>query len=291
MLLSGPLTLQTWAAESPQTRQLHVNGVDLSYLDQGTGTPVVFVHGSFLDFRFWEPQRQAIAQQYRFIAYTSRYHGTAPWPDAGQNYSVATHAADLAAFIRELNVGPVHLVGHSYGGVLATLVAVEHPELLRSLTLAEPAIGTLLTDMPEGKLALDDRLKVLAAAREVVKAGDAVQATKLFFEWVNNQGAGAFDKQPEAVRQIILDNARTVPLALAAPAPPAISCATLGGVKVPTLVIGGAQTPRYFSLINEIVVRCLPGSHLVTIPNATHPMSLQKPAAFNEALLQDLAQH
>jgi len=291
ILLSGPLPLQTWAAESPQTRQLHVNGVDLSYLDQGTGTPVVFVHGSFLDFRFWEPQRQAIAQQYRFIAYTSRYHGTAPWPDAGQNYSAATHAADLAAFIRELNAGPVHLVGHSYGGLLATLVAVEHPELLRSLTLAEPAIGTLLTDLPEGKPALDDRLKVLAAAREVVKAGDAVQATKLFFEWVNNQGAGAFDKQPEAVRQIILDNARTVPLALAAPAPPAVSCATLGGVKVPTLVIGGEQTPRYFSLINEIVVRCLPGSHLVTIPNATHPMSLQKPAAFNEALLQVLAQH
>jgi pimeloyl-ACP methyl ester carboxylesterase len=232
-----------------------------------------------------------MAQQYRFIAYTSRYHGTAPWPDAGQNYSAATHAADLAAFIRELNVGPVHLVGHSYGGLLATLVAVEHPELLRSLTLAEPAIGTLLTDMPEGKPALDDRGKVLAAAREAVKAGDAVQATKLFFEWVNNQGAGTFDKQPEAVRQIILDNARTVPLALAAPAPPAVSCATLGGVKVPTLVIGGEQTPRYFSLINEIVVRCLPGSHLVTIPNATHPMSLQKPAAFNEALLQGLAQH
>ena len=291
MVLSGTLSMSARAAESPQTRQLHVNGVDLSYLDQGTGTPVVFVHGAFSDLRFWEPQRQAVAQQYRFIAYTYRYHGTAPWADAGQDYSAVTHAADLAAFIRELNAGPVHLVALSYGGLLATLAASEHPELLRSLTLAEPAIGALLADIPEGKSALEDRGKAMAAVGGAVKAGDAVQATKLFFDWVNNQGAGAFDKQPEAVRQMILDNARTVPLLLAAPAPPAVSCATLGGVKAPTLVMGGAQTPRYFALISEVVVRCLPGSRLVTIPNATHPLSIQNPAAFNEALLQFLAQH
>ncbi len=114
IVLSGGLTLQARAAESSQTRHLHVNGVDLFYLDQGTGAPVVFVHGSFLDFRFWEPQRQAIAQQYRFIAYNRRYHGMDPWPDDGQHYTAATHAADLADFIRELHTGPVHLVGHSY---------------------------------------------------------------------------------------------------------------------------------------------------------------------------------
>jgi len=78
--VSGGLTLQAWAAASLQTRQLHVHGVDLSYLDHGSGAPVVFVHGSFLDFRFWEPQRRAIAQQYRFIASNRRYHGPAARP-------------------------------------------------------------------------------------------------------------------------------------------------------------------------------------------------------------------
>ena len=57
-------------------RQLRVNGVDLSYIEQGRGTPVVFVHGAWMDLRYWEQQRQAIAMQYRFIAYTLRYHGT-----------------------------------------------------------------------------------------------------------------------------------------------------------------------------------------------------------------------
>jgi pimeloyl-ACP methyl ester carboxylesterase len=60
--------------------QLRVNGVDLSYSEQDTGTPVVFVHGAWMDLRYWEPQRQAIATQYRFMAYNLRYHGTAPWP-------------------------------------------------------------------------------------------------------------------------------------------------------------------------------------------------------------------
>jgi pimeloyl-ACP methyl ester carboxylesterase len=41
--------------------QLRVKGVDLSYIDQGAGTPVVFVHEAWMDLRYWEPQRQAVA--------------------------------------------------------------------------------------------------------------------------------------------------------------------------------------------------------------------------------------
>jgi pimeloyl-ACP methyl ester carboxylesterase len=80
--------------------QLRVNGVDLSYIEQGAGSPVVFVHGAWMDLRYWEPQRHAMATQYRFMAYSLRYHGTPPCPDEGQHYSVATHVADLVAFIR-----------------------------------------------------------------------------------------------------------------------------------------------------------------------------------------------
>jgi pimeloyl-ACP methyl ester carboxylesterase len=159
-----------------------VNGVDLSYVDQGTGAPVVFVHGSFSDFRIWELQRPAVAQSYHFIAYNERDHGPEPWPDAGQHYSAATHAADLAAFLDALQAGPVHLVAHSSGGVVATLVAIDHSDVVRSVTLAEPAIGTLLADLPEGKAPLDDRAQALAQVRAAVNAGDAVQATKVLFE-------------------------------------------------------------------------------------------------------------
>ena len=291
LALSAGLTVQVWADGSPQPRQMRVNGVDLFYCEQGTGVPVVFVHGAFSDLRYWEPQSLAVARQYRFIAYTYRYHGTALWPDDGQHYSTATHAADLVASLRQLNSGSVHLVGLSLGGHVATLVALEHPDLVRSLTVLEPGFRTLLTDLPEAKPVLEERGKAFEPIRTAAKAGDAVRATQMMFDWVNNQGSGAFNTQPEGVRQMILDNARTVPLMFSAPPPPAISCATLSGVKVPTLVIRGAQTRRYYSLITEVLVRCIPGSQLVTIPNATHLMSHQNPVAFNEALLQFLARH
>jgi pimeloyl-ACP methyl ester carboxylesterase len=270
--------------------QLRVNGADLFYIEQGAGTPIVFVHGAWMDLRYWEPQRQAIATQYRFIAYSLRYHGTAPWPDAGQHYSYATHVADLAAFIRQLNAGPVHLVGLSSGGWLVTLVALEYPNLVHSLAVLEPPIDELLTDLPAAQPVRNELGKAFAPIRTAAQAGEAIQAAKLFFELANYQGPGTFDMQPEAFRQMILDNARTVPLQLAAPRPPAISCAMLGGVKAPTLVVGGEQSLRYHTLINEVIMQCIPGSRLVIIPQATHLMSHQNPTAFNEALLHFLAQ-
>ena len=51
----------------------------------------------------------------RYIAYDQRYFGPAPWPDDGKHFSLATHANDLAAFLRQLDVGPAHHVGWSYG--------------------------------------------------------------------------------------------------------------------------------------------------------------------------------
>jgi pimeloyl-ACP methyl ester carboxylesterase len=184
----------------------------------------------------------------------------------------------------------VHLVGLSSGGRLVTLVALQYPDLVRSLTVLEPPIDEVLGDLPEVQPVRDEWRKAFEPIRTAAQAGEAIQAAKLFFELANNQGAGAFDMQPEAFRQMILDNARTVPLQLSAPRPLAISCATLRGVKAPTLVVGGEQTPRYLALINEVVVQCIPGSRLVVISKATHLMSHQNPVAFNEALLHFLAQ-
>lgn len=270
---------------------LHVNDVDLAYIEQGTGVPVLFVHGAISDLRYWEPQRQAIAQSYRFIAYTYRYHGTSAWPDEGQQYSYDTHIADLEAFMRGLNIGPAHLVGFSGGGRVATLVAAQCPYLVRSLTLVEPALHELLVDLPDAQSIYDEWGKGFEASGRASETGDIVQATKLFLEHVNNQGTGAFDTQPQALRQMFLDNARTLPLSSSAPTPPPVSGAILGSIKVPILIFGGENTVRYFSLINQVVLSCIPGGRLVIIPQATHTLSYQNPVAFNEELLHFLSQH
>lgn len=282
------------AQTEPQTRQMRANGTELSYVDRGSGTPIVFVHGAVADLRFWEPQREPIARQHRFVAYTFRYHGTAPWTDGGKQYSPATHAADLAAFIEALKSGPVHLVGLSYGGLLSALVAVKQPQLLRSLTLAEPALFAMLADVPDGKPALESWMTGAAPMMAELKKGNALQATKLLAALVHGAPAERvdehFNKLPPTLRQSLLDNARTLPLLFQAP-PESVTCEALRALKVPTLMVRGANTPLIFRKTTEVVGGCIPGSESLVVPDSTHTMSYENPAAFNEGLLRFVQKH
>jgi pimeloyl-ACP methyl ester carboxylesterase len=189
-----------------------------------------------------------------------------------------------------LNAGPVHLVGLSSGGRLVTLVALGEPDLVRSLTVLEPPIDELLADLPEVQSVRDEWAKSFEPIRSAALRGDAARAAELFFDLANNQGPGAFDRQPETFRQMVLDNARTIPLQLLALRDrPTISRIALNGLTAPTLVIGGKQSPRYCSLINEVVAQSVPSGRLIVIPGGAHLMSYQNPTVFNEALLEFLA--
>ena len=138
------LMVPSTAVSGPSARVVEVNGVRLPYQEQGSGEPIVFIHGAFSDLRVWEPIREGISKRYRFIAFTQRYFGTDAWPDEGRNFSVATHADDLATFVTSLNAGPVHLIGRSYGGGVATNMALKNPALVRTLTVHEPALLSVL---------------------------------------------------------------------------------------------------------------------------------------------------
>jgi pimeloyl-ACP methyl ester carboxylesterase len=165
--------MSTVSVRPPEVHHARVNGVDLPYLDQGHGVPVVFVHGTTGDHRAWEDQREAVAERYRFIAPTQRYCGTGPWLDDGAGFSVSSHAEDLAAFIWQLHGGPAHVVGWSYGGAIGILLAVQHPEWVKSLFLFEPGLATFVTDPADAQLAGEDRKEMVRApAAMAIEVGD-----------------------------------------------------------------------------------------------------------------------
>src|SRR5512134_585978 len=161
-------------------REIEVNGARLQYLEQGSGEPIVFVHGALSGVGAWEPLRPAIAEKYRFIAYTQRYFGSGPWSDKGEGFSVAIHAADLTELVAQLDAGPVHLVGWSYGGMVATTAALKDPSLVRSLILYEPTVISVLPeDSPEGKAARRDRAELYAPVVAASNAGDDNRAIRM----------------------------------------------------------------------------------------------------------------
>ncbi len=263
---------------------VRVNGVDLEYLEQGTGVPVVFSHGGSSDLRYWEPQREAFASRYKFIAHSRRFHGAGPWPATGDD-SAEAHTTDLVAVMHRLAAGPVHLVGFSTA--IALRATLREPSLVRSLTIIEPNVPWLLDGDPEGEAALawwraeNDRVRAEAG-------DDAERRAKLWFELVNNRGPGTFDAQPEDLRRMWLDNF-DVPRP-AAPAPQPVTCAQLGAITTPTLALGAEHGMPYSRRIVDVLASCIPESRLRVLPDVTHFMSYQDPARFNEAVLDFIGQ-
>lgn len=290
LALAGCQTTGSSSMDGMQIKQARVNGVELPYIEEGQGVPVVFVHGSMTDYRIWEGERPAVAARYRFIAYNQRYFGSTPWQDKGKDFNQMTHAADLIAFIRNLNAGPVHVVSWSYGGSVATLAASQHPELFRSLSIHEPTIGSLIVNTPEGKVAASDFGKEVAQLRSVANSGDTMDATRQFWEFVVRLPAGGFDHEPQGLQKVVLENARTVPLSLNAPPQP-ITCDMVTAIKAPVLVTVGANTRPLWSLAAQTMATCVPHGELVTIPNSNHDAIVRQPAAFSRVLLDFLARH
>ena len=280
---------QVQSAKPPSIKQASVNGVTLVYEEQGDGVPVVFVHGCCTDYRAWDAQRPAIAAHYRFIGLNLRYHGTAPWPDDGSKYSHQTHADDIAALIRGLNAGPVDLVGWSYSGLIVMLVAVQHPELLHSLTIHEPGSASFITDPASLKIVGEDRQAMLGSSIEAAKAGDVASAARLVPIGVNHQPDFWETATPD-VRSMFLDNARTIPLAfIKAPPPPPMTCDQLRQIKIQTLITYGEDTRSLYHIVAEGAASCIPGSQLVAIKGGRHLAIVQQPDLFNAALLQFLS--
>jgi pimeloyl-ACP methyl ester carboxylesterase len=284
------LAVPSTAMSGPTAKEVEVNGVRLQYVEQGPGEPIVFVHGAFSDLRVWEPIREDIAKKYRFIAYTQRYFGTDPWPDDGKNFNIATHADDLAKFITSLDAGPVHLVTRSRGGVVAMAAALKNPALVRTLTLHEPFFLSMLpADSAEGKVARENRNKYVGPAVAAAKAGESIQAVRLFFEGEYQLGSGGFDRLPQATQTMLLDNARTAPLLFGSPPPQPITCDMLKTLNRPTLVTQGEKTHAANKLINEGVSKCVPGARQVAFPNLVHDAPSRDPAAFTAAVFEFLS--
>ena len=288
-LMTGCGTATRVPAADSSIESLAVNGATLIYESRGEGAPtVVFVHGGFADHRIWDSQRAAVAPRHRFVAVTLRYFGTEPWPDQGERFSQETHVQDLVEFIRKLQRGPVVLVGRSYGAYTALVAALRHPELVRGLVLNEPPLWSLLTT-PHERAALADDAKAMAPVRAAVQAGRNDEATRQFADWVNAE-PGGFDALPAATRRMHLDNARTVPLQLAAsPRNIALTCEQLGRLAMPAVVTKGALSRPSLRLAADALHRCMPGSRLIDIPGARHDAPRQQPQAFNDVLLEFLA--
>jgi pimeloyl-ACP methyl ester carboxylesterase len=271
-------------ATAVQAHRIFVNGMWLSYIDKGKGAPIVLVPGSLSDFRIWFAQIEPFSRRGRVIAYSRRYNWPNSTPSKEADGSMQRQVEDLSALIKGLGIAPAHVVGHSYGGSIALFLALAHPEVVRTLVLAEPGVRTVLENEPGTEADLKAFQGFSAALGQAIASGDAERIVKTLVDFV---APGEFETLPPEIHRMLVAN---IPAAKVEGST-RLTCQDARRITAPTLVLTGNRSPLGYRHIAEIVARCVQNGDLVKIPGASHPMQFGNPQAFNDAVLAFVAKY
>ena len=276
-------TSRTWELP-PGVRALPVNGYEMAYVERGSGEPVILVHGTVSDYRYFRGQMEPFSERYRTIALSLRHSYPERWDGKSDTLTMRQHVLDLAGFIRALNAGKVHLVGHSRGGQVALQMASRHPELLKSLVLADPAPMTaFLSGTPPAMAALERRRMFVSAAMDHLQRGDTDAGLESFVDGVTRPGG--WKNLPDANQQGVRDNTWTIKSLLTDANEP-LTCEQVMRISVPVLLVSGENSPDEYRHMQDALQPCLPRTERAIIPKAGHVMNVANPQAFNAMLLE-----
>jgi pimeloyl-ACP methyl ester carboxylesterase len=272
------------SAQQISPTKVRVRGVELTYIEQGTGEPLILLHGGQADYRSWLPHLAALSRRFRVIAYSRRYNYPNDNPINSTKHSAYVEADDLIALIKKLGLKRVHLAGTSIGGYAALIAAVKHPEMVASLVLAEPAINAWVKDTPEYRDFMSNAWQPAAAA---FRSGNDKDAMRYLVDIFG--GTGAFDRMPPATVEIAMQNSKFFKAAtLSTDHTPDISKDKVRRLKMPILIISGEHTFPMSRLIIQELERVLPSAERKVIPNAGHGSPRENPQAFDAAVLSFL---
>jgi non-heme chloroperoxidase len=292
-----PLPAQE-AATQTSLKKVEVNGVELHYVDQGKGVPVVFVHGGLEDYRAWQPQMEGFSLQHRTIAYSRRHNYPNPKVAVASHYSAIVDADDLAALITKLKLAPAHVVGVSHGACVALFLARRHPALVRSLVLSEPPLLSWLPAIEGGKTLLTDFMsKVWEPAVRGFREGDeaGVRAAVNGFGEIGYSGSNekmTFATLPPEVRRDLLENAgEWRALTVSKDAFPDLPLEAVKRIRTPALLLSGQQSLALHGLIDSQLAALLPQAERIILADATHEMWNEQPEQCRNAAFAFFDKH
>lgn len=243
-----------------------VNGVGIHYQRAGQGPDVVLVHGLGANMAFWYLAAfPALRRDFRVTAYDLRGHGYSAMPASG--YASRDMATDLSGLLGFLATGRAHVVGHSFGAAVALHLAIQHPDSVASLTLADPVIPALVSDSRTGHT-----LELLAELANVGAVPPSGLTPPVPF---GSSGAG-----PAAQRwqQLLEDTTARAEFGSLT----GMTMKEISTVRQPTLVLFGARS-RWLAT-RSALEDVLPDARVMVVPDAGHFHPLVKPRTFVQLL-------
>jgi pimeloyl-ACP methyl ester carboxylesterase len=267
--------------------RISVDGVELEYevIGAATGPPVLFIHGSHVA-EAMRPlvEERALSDSYRIVQYHRR--GFAGSTSLEGPVSLGRQAADAAALLDQLGVGPAHIAGHSYGGATALQLAVDRPDVVRSLALLEPA----LLAVPSAEAVLPG----LMAAGERYGTGDAAGAVGQFLELISGRSdwREVLDARlPGAVDQAVKDARTFFEVEVPALQEWAFGADDAARVDKPVLSVVGAESLRVFGEGRGLLQSWFPRAEVYDLPGAGHFLQMENSRALAGALGDFFARH
>jgi pimeloyl-ACP methyl ester carboxylesterase len=245
---------------------------------RGEGKPILFVHGFSHNGAVWEKLADGLPASLRPLLVDLRGHGASPWSPEGA-YGLDDYADDLELLLDRLGLASVHVVAHSLGGNVATLLAARIPDRIASLTLVDTGPSLRLDGSAQVQGDVDaslgrfDRVGVLREQLgQIHPRGDgeildrlaeasAVRALDGRFEWALDPGVlGSQDADSDAAALEGLEERLW---------------AALAALRCPVLVVRGEVS----AILDESVARrmiddVLEDGHLETIPGAGHAVMI-----------------
>lgn len=251
------------------------DGTTISFSKKGNGPPLLFVHGVTADHNSWNALLPRL--EHHFTVYAMDRRGRGESGDAPQ-YELKREAEDIVAVVEHLNE-PVHLFGHSYGG-LCCMEAVLLTDKIRKLVLYEPAIHVA------------DSIYTADAAEEIrkrIEADDLESAMEYFLRDI----AKMTEHELEMYRKMPLWNARiplvlTIPREMEAEQMYRFSKQRFSNMKTQTLLLTGGDSPDFAHEAAELIHSSLPNSEVIVLEGEQHVAHHTNPDLLTRKLLEFL---
>jgi aminoacrylate hydrolase len=251
-----------------------IGDAEIYYEESGRGEPLLLVPGLSGQGSFWSPQVADLSRDFRVVIHDHR--GAGQSTHSRITYSVEQMADDVLKLMDALRIETAHFVGHSTGGAIGQVIALDHPRRLRSLVLSATWAGP----DPYFRRVFESRKEVL----QTLGLEAYLRASALFLmppAWVSANdrvlteqhraalaGAAPIEVMTSRIDAIVRHDRR----------------ARLGEIRVPTLVIVAQDdmiTPRFYS--DELASR-VPGAKLVVLDGGGHFAPVAAADSYNRAV-------
>lgn len=258
--------------------KLQIGNFDLYYEIAGEGQPVLFIHGLGSSCRDWEDQVSHFSKNYQVVSFDVRGHGKSGKPPGP--YSIRLFADDTVALIKSLDLSPVHVVGISMGGMISFQLAIDHPQLLKSMTIVNSGPEMIARSFKE-KLAILQRSLIfrllsmqkigeILAPRLFPNTDQEELRLKMIKRWAENDKRAYMDSFKALVGWSVTEY--------------------IENIEFPTLVIAADEDYSPVSLKEEYVAK-MKDAQLVVINNSHHGTPMDQPVEFNKTLAAFLSKH